>query len=101
MPVVSNATVRLIAQRLGHADLIVRPSPRGFRAFCSCGYASTTRRTVAHAADAAAHHLELLARAWIASGAPLPIDDTPSEETFESRTSSVSLMPRALGSSHG
>ncbi len=89
MPNITLRQVRAIADRLGHRDLSVMPTRRGYRAHCACGYESTTRRTPADAASAAAHHLELIARAWSDSGAALPVDDTPTEEPFESRTRSI------------
>ena len=61
--------VATIAANLGHRDLRVVPltarAERGnWRAECSCGYRSTRRQTELIAAQAAAHHVETIVRAW-------------------------------------
>jgi hypothetical protein len=70
MPDLSLAQIAHIASNLGHANLEVVPMGRGtwWMATCSCGYHSTRRRTQALAADAAAHHVTTIARAFLASG---------------------------------
>jgi len=88
MPRLTLKQVARVAENLGHRDLAVVPRGIRWAATCSCGYSSTGRQTQALAAQAAAHHLEVITRAWAASGASLP--DTPkTEQAFESRPSSV------------
>lgn len=88
MPRLSLAQIASIAARLGHRDLAVVPRGASWVATCSCGYVSVRRRTDVIAAGAAAHHLQVVTRAFLASGKTLP--DTPEgEHRFESRTSSV------------
>jgi hypothetical protein len=69
----SLAEVARIAGNFGHSNLTVIPTGSGtwWKCTCSCGYESTRRRTVALAADAAAHHMMISVRAAIASGANL------------------------------
>ena len=74
MPRVTMAQVGEIARNLGHTNLSVDPTPAGssWVASCSCGYRSVNKRTSAQAAGAAAHHLDLIVKAWSSSGAPFP-----------------------------
>lgn len=88
MPNVTLKQVAAIAAQLGHSDLSVRETRSGrWIASCSCGYESTSRLNRRFGADAAAHHLEEIVRAWQASGAPLPT--RRSEDAFESHPNSV------------
>jgi hypothetical protein len=84
MPYLTLAEVARAAANLGHTDLEVVPLGAGtwWRCTCACGYQSTRRRTAALAADAAAHHMTVAARAYFASGRalpPVPVD-TPETE---------------------
>ncbi len=90
MPSLPLRDVARIARSLGHRDLAVIPSRRGFVATCSCGYRSANRRTDALAAQAAAHHLETVLTAWHAAGSPTsrtsPSDTPKLEDTSEPRS---------------
>lgn len=88
MPLLTLRQIADIAARMGHTDLEV--VPRGIRwvARCSCGYSSTGRTSAAMAAQAAAHHMQVAARKFHASGATYA--DTPSiEHGSEARAASV------------
>ena len=86
MPRITLAQLARIAARLGHKDLSVDPRGNRWVASCSCGYRSTGRTSAALAAQAAAHHLEVIGRQFSASGKSIP--DTP-EELPKSAASSV------------
>lgn len=65
----TNAEVAAIAARFGHRDVSVQQTPRGLWIYtCSCGVKSTQRIKQSDAAGAAAHHLRLVARAFVDSG---------------------------------
>jgi hypothetical protein len=78
------------ARLLGHAGR-VRPKGRHAWQFtCSCGYASTQRRTVPLALDAGVHHVLQAIQKHAATGRPLPSPgDTRPEQVSESRASEV------------
>ena len=72
--------IRQIAQAYGHTGVSIVPQPNGtwWNVICDCGYRSTRRRTSAEAADAAFHHLMVIARKYAASGLTLPTtSDSP------------------------
>ena len=97
MPTLPLREVARIARALGHRDLNVRAAGRVFVATCSCGYKSAQRRTDVLAAQAAAHHLELIIKKWQAAGSHLPAE-TPEIVTSsrprpsEPRTSDTPLL---------
>lgn len=68
-----------LARRLGHTEIGVMDTASGrrFFAYCSCGYASTTRATQRLAVEAAMAHIDSSIRAWHQSGLPLPSEPGP------------------------
>jgi len=87
-----------LAAAIGH-QLRLEPRRTDFIAVCSCGYVSAKRRNVAIALEAAEHHQEVVFKAFLASGKPLPIeklkaigealDDTPAAATERERRPAV------------
>lgn len=91
MPTLPLRDVARIARSLGHRDLNVAATKRGFVATCSCGYKSAIRRTDVQAAQAAAHHLELIANAWQASGRTIPKTSQSNTPLLEDNSESPTL----------
>lgn len=83
--------VRMLAEDLGHTGLVVVPRGARWIVQCSCGYISAGRRYPREAAEAGILHLENSIKRYRASGKPWPSlsDDTPTEQTSESRRSIV------------
>lgn len=83
--------VRALGEDLGHSGLIVLPRGARWVIQCSCGYVSAGRQYPRLAAEAGILHLENAIKRYRASGKPWPdvSDDTPVEDTSESRRTIV------------